>query len=272
MIRIFSTDLDGTLLNDAKIITPRTARALKALSEKGDYFVINTGRPLGSILKLMEELPFPEERVYIAAYNGCLIYDCANRKEIFRCGIPNEDSVRFMNICRDYGIHCQAYTDTCTVGYTDNEAARFYENRIRVPYIFTDHIESYLKKPSFKLVAVELRDGKKLADLQQVLAEEAGPLYQVMRTTKEYVEIIPGAAGKGFALVKLREILGIAKEDTLAAGDEENDISMLEEAGTGVCMCNGSESAKKAAAIVTEEDNNNDGLVPYLNRFFGLSE
>ena len=54
----------------------------------------------------------------------------------------------------------------------------------------------------------------------------------------------------------------------MAAGDQDNDISMLQTAGIGIAMCNGSDGAKKAAAKVTVCDNNHDGLVPFLEEFF----
>ena len=55
-------------------------------------------------------------------------------------------------------------------------------------------------------------------------------------------------------------------ENTLAAGDEENDISMIEEAGVGIAMINGTDRIKELADIVTEEDNTRDGLAEVLNR------
>ena len=72
------------------------------------------------------------------------------------------------------------------------------------------------------------------------------------------------------ALKRLAQHLQIPVSRTMSAGDQDNDISMLEAAGLGVAMCNGSQRARDAADVITKTDNNHDGLVPFLESFFEL--
>lgn len=80
-------------------------------------------------------------------------------------------------------------------------------------------------------------------------------------------EIIPRGLSKGNALVQLAQRLGIPVENTVAAGDAANDLSMLRAAGVGVAMCNGTDEAKAAADAVTCRDNNHDGIAEIIEKY-----
>ena len=71
-------------------------------------------------------------------------------------------------------------------------------------------------------------------------------------------------SGKGSAVKRLAEHLGIPIANTYAAGDEKNDISMIEAAGCGIAMLNASEEVKAYADVVTKYDNDHDGLAELI--------
>ena len=83
-------------------------------------------------------------------------------------------------------------------------------------------------------------------------------------SNNNYLEIFPSASGKGAAVRKLCELLNISPLLSIAAGDAENDISMIEAAGIGIAMYNASDDVKAAATMVTALDNNHDGLAREL--------
>ena len=85
-----------------------------------------------------------------------------------------------------------------------------------------------------------------------------------MYSSDYYLELIPKESGKGASLIKLCEILGIPRENSIAAGDAGNDLSMIKAAGTGIAMINGMEEVKAAADVITETDNDHDGLAPFI--------
>ena len=88
-----------------------------------------------------------------------------------------------------------------------------------------------------------------------------------MYSNRFYLEIFPAVSGKGAAVKTLCELLNINPALSVAAGDAENDISMIEAAGTGIAMKNATPLLKEMADIVTDEDNEHDGLVSVLERF-----
>ena len=65
----------------------------------------------------------------------------------------------------------------------------------------------------------------------------------------------------------LCRILGIPVENSIGAGDEANDLTLIQEAGTSIAMCNGNDEVKAAADIITQKDNAHDGLVEYIDQF-----
>ena len=91
--------------------------------------------------------------------------------------------------------------------------------------------------------------------------EEANP---TCYSNPNYLEIFMKEAGKGSAVVRLSRYLNIPIENTIAAGDEQNDISMIEEAGLGIAMINAGDIVKKSADVITVYDNNNDGLAEFI--------
>lgn len=75
-IKVLALDLDGTLTNDQKLVTPRTRAALDAAIEKGVTIVLASGRPTAGIQPLAEELGLDKKGGCILSYNGGKIVDC----------------------------------------------------------------------------------------------------------------------------------------------------------------------------------------------------
>ena len=96
------------------------------------------------------------------------------------------------------------------------------------------------------------------------LQEMVGDKLTLLYSNPYYMEIFPAEAGKGSAVKRLADILGIPVENTYAAGDEQNDISMIEAAGHGIAMINGTDLVKRSADLITDADNNHDGLAPFI--------
>ena len=80
-------------------------------------------------------------------------------------------------------------------------------------------------------------------------------------------EIFAKEAGKGSSLRYLCEYLDIPVENSIGAGDAQNDISMLEAAGLAVAMCNGDESVKKSADVITKRTNHECGLADVIYEY-----
>lgn len=268
--KIFFTDLDETLLTREKSMTPATVDAIRRLTDAGHYLAFTSGRPLKSVMEARSLLPITDHHLYYIANNGGLIVDAETGEHIRELRMTYEEVNYLLNTTWAEGIHCHTYTDDQIVTYERTKELTFYQQSIHLPALITDDVLGALKKPPFKCLAITLKGRSHLEALRNKLQPWAEGHIQLVCSTDELLEMFPIASGKGSALEFLAKHLGIPISHTMSAGDQDNDISMLQAAGLGVAMCNGSEGAKAAADVITKSDNNHDGLVPFLNSFFDL--
>ena len=73
MYKLIALDMDGTLLNEEKIVTERTKKAIKAARDKGVTVVLATGRPIDGVTRYLEELDMYTDNDYVLSYNGGLV-------------------------------------------------------------------------------------------------------------------------------------------------------------------------------------------------------
>lgn len=264
--KIFLSDLDGTLLDENKLISPATRKALEKWTSQGNIFAIGTGRALTNVLAMRQALGLAGICRYVVAYNGAQIYDAEKGEMIFEASIRPQVVEKILDLAESLDVHCHTYLGPYIVTRRETEALNAYRFHIHMPLIVTDSVSRELTMDPCLLLAIEMEEHSKLEKLQQALAEDFSDQVMGLFSSPQYLDILPAGTNKGNALRILAEALDVPMENTLAAGDEENDISMIEEAGVGIAMINGTDRIKELADIVTEEDNTRDGLAEVLNR------
>lgn len=278
--KILFTDLDGTLLSDAKKdISAVTRDKILEMLGAGHHFVLASGRSLNSILGVLEELNILEALaklqkkqqtggVYAAAFNGAQLYDCIAKKPIaqYMVSIPTAQWLFDMAAAR--GMYIQTYMDKKLVSIADGKELEFYKKLIPMEHEITQRLENVLDHAPFKLLAIDLEDRARLEAFRETVqaAEESSNIICAF-SNPMYLEFYDKRAGKGNALVNLCNALHILEKNAIAAGDEENDCSMIEAAGIGVAMANAVPLLKERADYITEKDNNHDGIVEVIERF-----
>ena len=262
--KIFFFDLDGTLLNSEKVITPKTMEALRIFTNAGNHFCINTGRAIDSARAVYDGLGLDFKRSFLAGSNGTQIYSIDEEKYVYKTGVDLELVPKILDLADEYGVHCHTYNETHIVSRHDGECMNYYRRVIKTPLIVTDNVLSELKEPPSKMIAIELHDHDKQERFRKALADMVGDRLTLLYSNPYYMEIFPSVAGKGSVVKRLADYLGIDIKDTYAAGDEQNDISMIEAAGCGIAMINGTDIVKASADVITKLDNNNDGLAEFI--------
>ena len=86
--KIFFTDLDGTLLNSRKQVSPEDKAAVLEALEQGCRIAVNTGRPLPAVLPLLERTGLNRQGCFAVTYNGGLIYDCGSGETLYKKTLP----------------------------------------------------------------------------------------------------------------------------------------------------------------------------------------
>lgn len=236
--KILFTDMDGTLLTSEKLISPAMHDLLTRLTQSGNHLVLSSGRSLASILTAARraDLLFPD--MLIIAANGNEIYDCSSGRFLLQKTVPMDIAQKIIDLAHEMDIHIQSYTDTHVVCEKNNAEWAHYQKRTATEAIFTDDIMRTVGHAPFKLLAISLDDREKLAALQQKVLTLYGDTVTSIFSCDEYLEIFDKTAGKGNAIRFVCDLLGVPLSNAVAAGDAENDISMLDAAGTGVKKSN----------------------------------
>ncbi|MBR5419634.1 MAG: HAD family phosphatase [Lachnospiraceae bacterium] len=264
--KLFFFDLDGTLLNEKKEITPATYAALKAWHTAGHRIAISSGRPIRSILEVIRTQGLEPFSPYAVAFNGALVYDSTEQKAVLRKTLSLTQVSDVSRIAAGLSLYIHSYDDTHIYTPRDGEELAFYTRVVKVPYILLPGFPKGLPAPPCKMICIDLTGSDKEARLAEQVRETYGEAICCIRSNPWYMEVFPGDAGKGTAVSELAEYLQIDPSDTFAAGDAPNDISMLKAAGCGIAMQNAEASVKEEADEITETDNDHDGLAPLILR------
>lgn len=267
MSKVFFTDLDGTLVNDMGKVGSATREAVINFINRGNYFVICSGRALFGAQEVFCALNIPPRNCFIAAYNGSQIYDCEADRVISSCTIPTDVAQSIYDLAYEYGIHIQAYDGRHLIARRRNKYTDLYLSITSMDLIESDDLTSVLSAPTCKLLAIEPDDKSGILPFLDKVSELYGDLLKIFKSSSTFYEIIRRDSGKGTAVTRLCDLLEIPIENTIGAGDEENDLEMLQTTNYSIAMANAVDAVKAAADVITENDNNHDGLVPNIDRF-----
>ena len=267
MKKILFTDLDGTLLNNRSQIDEEMKQALKEMTDKGHYLVLSSGRPLDSILEVKKLAGIDFPNVFIIASNGAIIYNCDNEDIIHEIRVSYEDVTNIWNFAKAHNVHVQTYTSDSIITATEDEEIAYYRQRIHLPLILSDTPLEVLKQPPHKLLLIDLHNHERIAGIQTILEKTYSDRLQTVFSNPYYLEVFAKEAGKGNSLRYLCEHLNIPPDNSYAAGDAENDLSMLQAAGTAIVMCNGTDEIKKHADIITKRSNDACGLADIIYEY-----
>lgn len=270
--KLLFLDLDGTLLNDAKQITPGNRNALEQVLTLGHSVIIATGRPLQSAIKQAQTLGLDQPGCYLIAYNGAVIYDCETEQPIFSKTLSLQSAIRIFDYVNAQGVHIQTYDDwdVLVEPRCDDEAVRRYCSLIQMSHRVISDVHTDLKESPVKCLAIDFNEQTKLLELQRWIRDAMSQEVDCFFSCPYYLEIVPRGMSKGEAVRMLCRIMNVPIENTVAVGDASNDISMIKAAGVGVAMANATEEVRVAADTITQQDNNHDGIAEVAARWFGI--
>lgn len=256
--KLIALDIDGTLTNDQKEITPKTRDTLLEIQENGVRIVLASARPTPGLYKTAGQLQLEKHQGILMAYNGGKIVHASSGQTL--CEIHmNQEKTRNL-------LH---FLETLPVTVILDDGAQFYvtdAHGYKVKYecqnncmqcTEVDNLADFLHFSPIKLLLSV--DPSNIFEIQNTIRSHLDDNLTVVRTAPFYLEIIPAEINKGKGLRDICNHLGIHLTDTAAFGDSENDIPMLEAAGCGVAMENAEDAVKNSADRVTLS-NNEDGI------------
>ena len=208
---IIVLDLDGTLTNSKKVITPKTKDALMRIQKEGKKVVLASGRPTGGIVKLADELDLKSYGGFALAFNGGKIINYETGEIVYNKTIPVElVPVVYEQACR-LGVGVLTYKgNTIIHGNGVNEYSR-NEGKINgMPIKEVDNFAEYVDYPVNKFLMTG--EPEKIAKAQDVMRQTFGEQLNIFRSEPFFLEIVPPSIDKAYSLGKLLEYLGEKKE------------------------------------------------------------
>ena len=274
-IKLVALDLDGTLFDNSSRISKRNLTAIRSITDKGIHVVISTGRPF-------EGIPFDQIKGtginYAITANGSGIYEISTGKCLYENAMDEELVTPILNFLLTRDIHMDAFIGG--KGYTPIQCVETAQ-KLTVPssiknYIITtrtrlDNILQFIHENQLKVQKMTLNfypaaDGT-LIDRETVRKFlVSNPSITTVCGGYNNLEFTRADANKGVGLRKLAEILVVNPDATMAIGDTENDLAIIEAAGIGVAMGNATDAVKARADYVTTT-NTKDGVAAAIEHF-----
>lgn len=263
-VKLIAIDLDGTLLNDNKEVGERTVQALKAAKDKGIYVVLASGRPIQGIMPLIQKLELDTYKNYAISFNGASVYRVSDYTSIINYSMPLEDMLEINKFTTSHHMHSHVFVNGKAYieengEYSDLEASINHIDLHLVKYQDFD-------KDSIVNKFLLSDDPKKLKEFHPLIPQSMYEKYNIVFSAPFFLEFLSKDASKGNAVKALCDYLNINKEEVMAIGDEENDLSMLEYAGYKIAMGNANKKLKAIATFITDS-NNEDGVGKAIEKY-----
>ncbi len=263
--KLIAVDLDGTLLNSKKEISPRNRYALLEAQAQGKRVVIASGRhPIG-VLPIAGDLMLERYGGFIMSFNGGIIIDCRTGKTVAGKLFPKEFLGDIISVLK--GTNVTVMTFDSQKIYADNKVNdyTFIEREVlKTDMIVLDDFVSGIKFDIHKLLLAGEPD--ELNRCQEMLKRRYDGLLEIYKSAPYYLELMPFGVSKGSMLPGLLENIGVSREELLAFGDSFNDLTMIGYAGMGVAMDNADPEVKRISNFVCES-NDDDGVARFIEKY-----
>lgn len=271
-IQLIAIDIDGTLLDSKKCLASETRKAIKEAQSKGVKIVLCTGRPLGSMSYLFEELDLLHEDDLAITYNGGFIQYTKSKEILFEKRLANEEAIDIYNLLSTLAmptnwidlhyIYEFAYPEgRPSIYQLEKKAVRRPEDLIFKAVRLEDMPDDFTP-----IKVVSSRPGIELDETVRNIPSEYFEKYTIFKSQETILEFMPKGVDKGHAMVQIADHLGLSKDEIMGIGDQENDRSLVTHAGIGVAMGNAIPSVKEAADFITRT-NDEHGVAYAIEQF-----
>jgi len=298
-IKLIATDLDGTMLASDNSIPQTNLKALQSIKKNHIPLAICTGKSYAISKDICKQC----EAQYGIFGNGTQIIDLKEQKEIFCHSLSLDELVFCYQLAQKHHLHIHAYGDefviTEELKYMDLRNYAMYfksqksvfgkydtdfnlilhnENKDGLSFYIVKNLLQYIQEHDLTIfnvilsgeenleeVCLELESKKTLT--VQFISKKGNYKDELLNKEYDYLSIAPQNIGKGTALEFLKSYLKIHTDDTMAIGDNLNDIDLLKSSGLGVAVANAYEPVKKIANYTTHNTASNGGFAEAVYQF-----
>lgn len=240
MQKIVFSDVDGTLLNSSHKLTPLTEQAIRTLKEQEIPFVIVSARSPSGINSILKEYDF---RCPIVSYSGAVIMD-TDGQILYHKGMPVTEAAKVVSYIEDNHLpvtwNVFSYDQWITPDRS-HPAVKLEESIVKTEA--EEGTMASLKGDEVHKIFCMCEPGTIWSVEEQL--KKAFPQYSIAKSSDTLLEIMEAGVVKAEAVKILCDLWKVKVEDTVAFGDNYNDVEMLEAAGHGFIMANAPEELLK---------------------------
>lgn len=245
-ISLLLADVDGTLVDEAKVLTPRAIAAVRALAEAGIGFAITSGRPPRGMAMLTGPLALDTP---LAGFNGGVFVN-ADLSPIQAKTLSRDMAATALEVVTDHGLDAWIYTgEDWLIRDPDGPHVAKERSTVQFDPKVVENFDGQLDEVA-KLVGVS-DDHDKVKACEAALKEALGDGVSAARSQPYYVDVTHKEANKGFVVGFLSERLGIPADEIVTIGDMANDLEMFEASGYSIAMGNADDNVQGRADYVT---------------------
>ncbi|MCD8327150.1 MAG: Cof-type HAD-IIB family hydrolase [Lachnospiraceae bacterium] len=270
--RLVICDIDSTLVVKHQMLTPRARKVIDTLRERGTYFGLASGRPLFQIRASMEMWGYDDFDVLVGM-NGASVWDGVDRKEYSYFQMKKEWIKDTFDLMAPFESSPSIYLDNAQV-FLKEDDLKEYQRMFKSMGDEKGMIALRLAKGKEELYAqdngkIMFRvDEKIMPQVEAWVAAHPNDYYTGFKTQPSLMEFCNKNISKAYGMEQFCKMHGFGLEDVAAFGDTTNDNEMIQAAGWGVCMANGSDDTKAIADEVTEVACDDDGWADYMEKNF----
>ena len=271
-IKLIAIDLDGTLLHSDRTLSRENRQAIQKAKAAGVQVVLCTGRPLRSMHYLLEEIGLKDEEDMAITYNGGLIQKTKNGEivnqitfnrtqclDVYELGRSLNMPVNFIDLDYvyepPYPVGAESVYMAASKNVPKEQALKFVDVAINeLPDPFTIN-KIVMSRPAEELDAI-------IPKIPMPYYEK----YNIYKSQPFILEVLPKNVDKSYSMRLLGERLGLEKAQIMGIGDQENDLSLVQNSGFGVAMENAIDVVKESADYITKTNDAN-GVAHVIQKF-----
>ncbi|EHK2441180.1 HAD family hydrolase [Clostridium perfringens] len=262
MIKFIATDMDGTLLNSKKELSPEFYDVFEELKKRNILFAAASGRQYYTLAKEFNDIK--EDMLFIAENGTFVVY---KGKELVVNGLDRELANELIRIGRTIE-NSNVVLCGKNSAYVESSDERFL-GEVRKYYERCEIVDD-LEKVDDTVLKVTMCDFNGSEENSNKYFDKYRAELQVTVSGDIWLDITAGGVNKGVAIKEIQDLLGIDFKETMVFGDYLNDLEMMESAYHSYAMENAHEDLKKVSRFITHKNNDEDGVMHQIKEVIGL--
>ena len=264
--KLLVLDIDGTVTNSKKEVTPATKAAIVDLMNRGHKCMLASGRPTPGMFKVADELEFAKYSGYLLSYNGARIIKYDTKEVVYQQTLP----LLYIPLLYQFALkhNCGFITYDSNQIISGNGIDEYVALEARINNLPIKEVDYFSEYVNFDVNKCLMTAPPEIAEKLTIsLNKLYGQNLSIYRSEPFFIEIMPKGIDKAASLAHMLYVMKMSRQDCVACGDGFNDITMIKFAGVGVAMANAQPAVKAASDYVTYS-NDEDGLVHVIEKYF----